>query len=689
MISLWSGDKDIGKFGDDIGRLGRGLAEFSSYMSGEGVFDPDMLDKINEIDDKAGISRTLKYTSTAFEAGIEAIKKIVAIKFPETDNGLLGILGIGSSDADKFAGTMGDLGKGLRDLEFNTRSIKDWTVLNKAIIAISDLASGTTFVIPEGSKLDSLSGWMVNNLTTLGTGLAGMYDALKDIELSEFESTGHDSSPFVKRVTVAASVFKQLVNAMAPLAGIEVVNGSMLEDKDAIESFGELAGSVGTALKSAYDSLSIAFIPDPNSAKPQDYEKSLLQEFADPNSPILTAMKNSVTVVSDIADVLANARLLNPEIVKKFADSFNNLATTSIGNFVNELGKETSISSMYDAIDGLVDNVTTKMLNPNAGILSPLNTIKDSFGKLGRQGYNSLDILIDGTYKESEGIGLVVTKINKQLNDLRLRKSDQSFVRRFGEMGYASADEFMASLSSRLVAYVTGNNLPDGSPDYNAGIIDVGRNFLRGFIKGVSDPNIIQEAVDALEELGTITIDTLMICYDEHSPSKVTEKIGKFFSQGLINGILSKSDLLKGAVEKLAGDGSDGISSAVSKVLDLINNGVDSDVTITPILNLDEVTSGIGDLNGMLDGATGQIDMNGFINSASLDTLSGFDVNGLDYNINEYLYNQNGADVVGSGDTIVNYTQNNYSPKSLSNLDIYRNTKTQLSSLKKGLALNA
>ena len=39
-----------------------------------------------------------------------------------------------------------------------------------------------------------------------------------------------------------------------------------------------------------------------------------------------------------------------------------------------------------------------------------------------------------------------------------------------------------------------------------------------------------------------------------------------------------------------------------------------------------------------------------------------------------------------SGGSVVNYTQNNYSPKALSSVEIYRQTKNQLNSLEKRFA---
>lgn len=682
FFQLFTGEEDIGKFGEDIGKLGKGLAQFSSFV-GYGGIDSDVA---HLKDTTLQLSTFQRFDQDAFDKGVAAIKTIAETNFPDT--GWFGA----ENDLKQFGLNLSGLGSGLRDFETSVSDISDWDRIDKAVSAIGTLATSTTFVQGDNSDITSVISDIALELIPLANGLDALWDAVSTVSDTQFVEDDAGVTQFEHKIKIASHMCKVLNESMADLATVEVAENSIFSNNLVTKNYLSAVENYGDLLKTIYTTLATtSTIGNFNGSEAEARRAinsgavSLLDLFSDPNSPTVIAIEESAYAMGEIAKALTVASAIDPNAVQNFADSFNQLAHISIVEFSAGIGSDENATLIKNAVDNAVTDWGSYILNPMT-TNSPLYYFQDVFRGLGRKSINTLGDDILDKYESNKQIGLVIEKLKKQLQASIAPSGAWTLA--VQALSLSTVSTFLSGITSTFAAYEHGN-VPSGEYDYYAMMVEHGRNFMRGFNEGVTDAKILKETVEAMGDIATLTIDTLMITYDMHSPSKVTEKIGKFFSQGLINGILSKSDLLKGAVEKLAGDGSDGISSAVSKVLDLINNGVDSDVTITPVLNLDEVTSGIGDLNGMLDGAFGQIDMNGFINSASLDTLNGFDVNGLDYNINEYLYNQNGADVVGSGDTIVNYTQNNYSPKSLSNLDIYRNTKTQLSSLKKGLALNA
>lgn len=63
----------------------------------------------------------------------------------------------------------------------------------------------------------------------------------------------------------------------------------------------------------------------------------------------------------------------------------------------------------------------------------------------------------------------------------------------------------------------------------------IGKNFIVGLQNGIVDG--IKSIPGKLIELGQKMIETLMKVLDEHSPSKITFDIGRWFIEGLINGI--------------------------------------------------------------------------------------------------------------------------------------------------------
>ena len=134
--------------------------------------------------------------------------------------------------------------------------------------------------------------------------------------------------------------------------------------------------------------------------------------------------------------------------------------------------------------------------------------------------------------------------------------------------------------------------------------------------------------------------------------------IGEEFAQELID----YTDKSYDAGASVAKSAKEGLRNAVSKIGDFIENGIDSQPTIRPLLDLSDVTEGVGRLSALLSRNQAMKI------SAGMERESGSVV-------------QNGGTTPASGNNY-NFTQNNYSPKALSRIDIYRQTKNQFSALK-------
>lgn len=190
----------------------------------------------------------------------------------------------------------------------------------------------------------------------------------------------------------------------------------------------------------------------------------------------------------------------------------------------------------------------------------------------------------------------------------------------------------------------------------------LGKDLISGFINGIKEKavslykevtGVVSEAVNKVKELLGI-----------HSPSRVFAEIGRYSDEGMIEGFRKYA----GKVSNAASDVGDGaitaMSSAISGLTDLINDSMDSEPTIRPVLDLSDVESGTRSINAM------------FSRSQALRVSA----------------NMNGSnitgDMSGAGSTsgnIYQFTQNNYSPKALSRVDIYRQTKNQFSAMKEVL----
>ena len=106
-----------------------------------------------------------------------------------------------------------------------------------------------------------------------------------------------------------------------------------------------------------------------------------------------------------------------------------------------------------------------------------------------------------------------------------------------------------------------------------------------------------------------------------------------------------------------------GLGNAIAKVKDMIDNGVDGQPTIRPILDLSDVEEKSHRLNTL------------FSRSQALTVSTG-----IAAARGRNLQNEDTNPNTGNS---YNFTQNNYSPKALSRTEIYRQTKNQFSAMER------
>lgn len=82
-----------------------------------------------------------------------------------------------------------------------------------------------------------------------------------------------------------------------------------------------------------------------------------------------------------------------------------------------------------------------------------------------------------------------------------------------------------------------------------------------------------------------------------HSPSKETEKIGRFFDMGLAVGIEKNANLLGESTKDLGKEALDVIGDTMLRINEALSNGIEFSPTITPVLNLDNLYSGMNSID--------------------------------------------------------------------------------------------
>ena len=183
----------------------------------------------------------------------------------------------------------------------------------------------------------------------------------------------------------------------------------------------------------------------------------------------------------------------------------------------------------------------------------------------------------------------------------------------------------------------------------------IGSYLVDGFCNGI-DANIFKAEARAkamAKAASTAAKNELEV----KSPSRVFYEIGDNTGKGFVNALDDKGKDAYRAGQSLARQSVEGTARAIRILSDAISNGVDTEPTIRPVLDLSDVTHGAHRLSAMLSQS------HALSISADLASRS----------------NGEGA-LVGSNGSLasISFTQNNYSPKALSRFEIYRNTQNLL-----------
>lgn len=186
-----------------------------------------------------------------------------------------------------------------------------------------------------------------------------------------------------------------------------------------------------------------------------------------------------------------------------------------------------------------------------------------------------------------------------------------------------------------------------------------GKYLVDGFVQGIRSN--IEAAAAAAAEMAMAAYSAAMASIEVASPSKKFAELGMYADLGFAKGLRDYAYRAEKESADMATSSLTGATSIVSKLSDAINGNLDAEPTIRPVLDLSSVEHGATRLSSLLSqrkAATIRIGM-APEEERSTDTAGSF----------------------RAGNTYT-FTQNNYSPKALSRLDIYRQTKNQFSALK-------
>ncbi|GKI16950.1 hypothetical protein CE91St44_34350 [Oscillospiraceae bacterium] len=541
-----------------------------------------------------------------------------------------GVVGFfaGENDMDAFGEQLVPFGEAMKEFSIAVTGLNADVVVN-SVTAGKALMELANTVPNSGGLVAFFTG--ENDLDMFGEKLVPFGEAMKQYSIAV---TGLDANVVVNSAN-AAKALVELSNNLPNSGGIV----SWFTGDNDIASFGEKLVSFGQSFAAYYASVSTV-----------DVAKL---------SGVVAQFRNLVDLANGITSVDTSG-------MSRFAQDLTNLGNSGIEGFINTFNNASSrvsaaatsmLTTFINAANAQKSAVVSTFTTMVNSVISSLTSQQYQFTTIGSTMMTNFITGIRG--KDSLARNTFLTMINGCLTTLRNKFYE------FNTVGQAVMTNLIAGIRSKdqtardtFVQIVSGcltairNKYTDF---YNAG-----KYLVEGFADGITANTYLAEArARAMAAAAARAAEREL---DEHSPSKVGYRIGDFFGLAFVNAISDYADKSYKAGTNMAAAAKNGLSNAISKIREFVDGEMEVQPTIRPVLDLSEVRSGAGRLTAILSRSQAMK-----ISSSMNRETTG------------EIQNGDGTPSVGNS---YSFVQNNYSPKALSRIDIYRQTKNQFSALK-------
>lgn len=532
------------------------------------------------------------------------------------------------NDMDAFGEQLVPFGEAMKEFSIAVTGLNADVVVN-SVTAGKALMELANTVPNSGGLVAFFTG--ENDLDMFGEKLVPFGEAMKQYSIAV---TGLDANVVVNSAN-AAKALVELSNNLPNSGGIV----SWFTGDNDIASFGEKLVSFGQSFAAYYASVSTV-----------DVAKL---------SGVVAQFRNLVDLANGITSVDTSG-------MSRFAQDLTNLGNSGIEGFINAFNNASSrvsaaatsmLTTFINAANAQKSAVVSTFTTMVNSVISSLTSQQYQFTTIGSTMMTNFITGIRG--KDSLARNTFLTMINGCLTTLRNKFYE------FNTVGQAVMTNLIAGIRSKdqtardtFVQIVSGcltairNKYTDF---YNAG-----KYLVEGFADGITANTYLAEArARAMAAAAARAAEREL---DEHSPSKVGYRIGDFFGLAFVNAISDYADKSYKAGTNMAAAAKNGLSNAISKIREFVDGEMEVQPTIRPVLDLSEVRSGAGRLTAILSRSQAMK-----ISSSMNRETTG------------EIQNGDGTPSVGNS---YSFVQNNYSPKALSRIDIYRQTKNQFSALK-------
>jgi predicted nucleic acid-binding Zn-ribbon protein len=377
------------------------------------------------------------------------------------------------------------------------------------------------------------------------------------------------------------------------------------------------------------------------------------------------AKKKDTKAIAATKKALALAKLEDA----RAKNAFNTL-TKGLNDENAALGK---LANQYDVITKKIEDARQKLADATKTRDDYSASIRDQYNDLPEtSGQVTLAKYVDDLRKQIVKTQEFATKIQK-LRSLGLNDTLYKELLAKGPETMPFIDELLASGRKGVeVVNKLGGSLEWQAKDLglsaSKALYQAGVDAAAGLVKGLQNQQAALEK--QMDKLADAMVKAIKFRLGIKSPSKEFAKIGGYSVEGLAQGLKATSIVAEKSAEQVGKDALSALQSTLSNVAWSSGRDMNIQPTIRPVLDLTDVRNGASKIPGLLGQkmtAIGSYQRAAVISAAVRTNEATRD-----------------AQIQATQAATLSYTQINNSPKALSSAEIYRQTKNQLSVVKKG-----
>lgn len=538
-----------------------------------------------------------------------------------------GVVGFftGENDMDTFGEKLVPFGRAMKSYSdaiagIDVEAVTNSATAGKAVVELANTLPNTGGLVSWFTGDNDIASFGTS-LVSFGKSFAQYSDYMKDVDAN-----------IVTTTTNAATSIVELQKSLPK-------EGGWFSDDMTLASFGSDMASFGAHFSNYYNNIS-------------GIDTTLL-------SGVITQTNRLVSMANGMVG-------LDTSGMTSFSSALTTLGETGVTGFINAFNNAESkvtaaassmLSSFINGANAKKSELTTTFTTLVQAVLTAINGKQ---GEFQTSGSTLMVKFIAGVRSQDSPSRTTFTNIvSGCLTAIRNKYAE------FTSTGRECMVKFIAGVRSkdselRTAFTTTLSGSITAIKDYYSQFKSAGSYLVDGFCDGISENTWKAEA--KARAMAAAAAEAAEDELDEHSPSKRFYGIGNFAGVGFINALIDNVSKAGKAGREIARSSIDGLNDIISRIADYVDADMDVQPTIRPVLDLSAVEAGTGRLNTL------------FSRNQALSVSTGMNDRVSEMEV------QNGESSP-TGNTY-QFTQNNYSPKALSRIDIYRQTKNQFSAMK-------